>query len=118
MVTQDLDSFDPATADLTELTDLCTTLKWRSARAAGPHQFTLSSDSDHAAQSWLIMRAAVVHLGDDRAFIRGRTNQMWRYLDLPDGYTYWVMRAWINPPPSWQYDPAEGYVLNRKPHGI
>lgn len=103
--------------DHTLLAERMAELTWHRAYAAGRHEFAVSTDSDLAADMWQIMRSAIAHAGEDRPFVRGNTRQVWRYLDLPDGYTYWVMRQWISPPPGWVYDPTEGYVLNRKRQG-
>ena len=39
---------------------------------------------------------------------------MWKYVDLPDGFTYWVMPEWVVDGWEERFHPDETYVLNRQ----
>jgi hypothetical protein len=58
------------------------------------------------------MRELIATTGVVRPF-RG-SHEEWRYVDLPDGYTYWVMPEWVVD--GWEegFDPDDTYVLNRQ----
>jgi predicted phosphoadenosine phosphosulfate sulfurtransferase len=84
-----------------------------------PHEYIISNWSEECARLWPDTRDALEMWGEARPFTmqtrQGPRTVPWTYLDLSDGYTYWVMRKWVHPPPGWIYDPAEGYIINRVP---
>lgn len=95
-----------------DLPSLASTLHWRPGKAGGEHQWTLSNDNPHTLDAWHTFRTNISLHGEDRPFYR----TTFRYLDLPDGWTYWVMAKWIpHTRPLTEGDPATvAYVLNRK----
>ncbi len=76
------------------------------------HQYVMTHFREDYPSLWLDMRELIATTGVVRPF-RG-SREEWRYVDLPDGYTYWVMPEWAVD--GWEegFDPDDTYVLNRQ----
>ena len=76
------------------------------------HQYVMTHFREDCTSLWLDMRELIATTGVIRPFLGSR--QEWRYVDLPDGYTYWVMPEWVVD--GWEegFDPDDTYVLNRQ----
>ena len=61
---------------------------------------------------WLDMRELIVTQGVVRPFFKSK--QIWKYVDLPDGFTYWVMPEWTAENWDEAFDHDENHVLNRQ----
>jgi len=61
---------------------------------------------------WLDMRQLIETQGTVRPFFKSK--QIWKYIDLPDGFTYWVMPEWLTDDWDKRFDLNETYVLNRQ----
>ena len=76
------------------------------------HQYVMTHFREDLLSLWLDMRKLIANLGVVRPFLD--SPEEWRYLDLPDGYTYWVMPEWIGEGWEERFDPADSYVLDRQ----
>lgn len=76
------------------------------------HQYIMTHFQPGYMQLWYDMRALIVAEGEDRPFLNSRHH--WRYLDMPDGWTYWVMPQWVADDWETHLKPSYSYVLNRK----
>jgi len=61
---------------------------------------------------WHRVRLASRDFGVIRPFYKSK--QVWKYLDSPDGYTYWIMPKWLLPDWEQDFDPSDNYVINRQ----
>ena len=87
------------------------------------HQYLMTHFGQDYLSLWLDMRELLATTGVVRPFFK--SPQVWRYLDLsdgftyryldlPDGFTYWVMPEWVVDGWEERFDPDETYVLNRQ----
>ena len=76
------------------------------------HQYVMTHFREDYLSLWLDMRKLIAVTGVVRPFLESR--QVWKYVDLPDGYTYWVMPEWVIEAWEEHFDPADTYVLNRQ----
>ncbi len=76
-----------------------------------PHEYIMSHYGEKHLALWHRMRDLIAKYGEDRPFFKSK--KQWRYLDMPDGYTYWVMPDWVGPDWQQKFDPSDNYVLNR-----
>lgn len=53
------------------------------------HEYIMTHYRPEYLQLWFDMRQLILTIGEDRPFFKSR--QQWRYLDLPDNYSYWIM---------------------------
>ena len=76
------------------------------------HQYVMTHFREDYPSLWFDMRELIATTGVVRPFL-GST-RVWKYVDLPDGYTYWVMPEWVED--GWEegFDPEDSYVLNRQ----
>lgn len=77
-----------------------------------PHEYLMTFDNPDRIALWHDLRTALTLYGITRPFYRSK--QTWKYLDLPDGYTYWVMAQWLRPDWREKFDPTDNYVINRQ----
>ena len=77
-----------------------------------PHEYLMTFDNPDRIALWHDLRTALTLYGITRQFYRSK--QTWKYLDLPDGYTYWVMAQWLRPDWREKFDPTDNYVINRQ----
>lgn len=54
-----------------------------------PHEYIMTHYRPEYVGLWHEMRRLILLYGEDRPFFKSR--QRWRYLDMPDGYSYWIM---------------------------
>ena len=76
------------------------------------HQYIMTHFRDDYPGLWLCMRELIATEGVVRPFFKSR--QVWKYVDLPDGRTYWVMPEWVVDGWEKDFDPDDTYVLNRQ----
>ena len=76
------------------------------------HQYVMTHFREDYLSLWLDMRKLIAVTGVVRPFLE--SGQVWKYVDLPDGYTYWVMPEWVIEGWEEHFDPADTYVLNRQ----
>ena len=76
------------------------------------HQYLMTHFREDYLSLWLDMRELLATTGIIRPFFKSR--QVWKYVDLPDGFTYWVMPEWVVDRWEERFDPNETYVLNRQ----
>ena len=76
------------------------------------HQYLMTHFREDYLPLWLDMRELLATTGIIRPFFKSR--QVWKYVDLPDGFTYWVMPEWVVDGWEERFDPNETYVLNRQ----
>ena len=76
------------------------------------HQYLMTHFREDYLSLWLDMRELLATTGIIRPFFKSR--QVWKYVDLPDGFTYWVMPEWVVGGWEERFDPNETYVLNRQ----
>ena len=82
-----------------------------------PHEYIMTHfDRATYTPLWHDMRRLIAEYGVVRPFFR--SPQTWKYVDLSDGYTYWVMAEWITPHWEDTFKAHDSYVLNRKPQGV
>ena len=77
-----------------------------------PHEYIMTSYDKSYTALWHDIRNALVAHGTVRPFYKSRA--VWKYLDLADGYTYWIMAQWLTPDWLENYDPFDNYVINRQ----
>lgn len=77
-----------------------------------PHEYFMTDSDPHGLFLWHDLRIALVQHGVIRPFYKSK--KVWKYLDLPDGYTYWVMPEWLLPDWRDKFDPFDNYVINRQ----
>lgn len=104
----------PETVDLLgDLPDRLANAPFRQTkRYDPPHEYLMTFDDPARRQLWHDLRSALVLYGIPRPFYKSR--QTWKYLDLPDGYTYWVMAQWLRKDWVNKFDPTDNYVINRQ----
>lgn len=78
-----------------------------------PHEYVMSKSIPDGLQVWHRVRLALRQHGVVRPFYKSR--QVWKYLDSPDGYTYWIMANWLTDDWERDFDPEDNYVINRQP---
>ncbi len=71
----------------------------------------MSYDKSYVAL-WHDTRNALAAHGVIRPFYKSKA--VWKYLDLADGYTYWVMPQWLVPDWLEKFDPFDDYIINRQ----
>ena len=76
------------------------------------HQYLMTHFREDYLPLWLDMRELLATTGVIRPFFK--SPQVWKYVDLPDGFTYWVMPEWIVDGWEEHFDPDATYVLNRQ----
>ena len=76
------------------------------------HQYLMTHFREDYLSLWLDMRELLATPGIIRPFFKSR--QVWKYVDLSDGFTYWVMPEWVVDEWEERFDPNETYVLNRQ----
>ena len=76
------------------------------------HQYLMTHFREDYLSLWLDMRELLATTGIIRPFFN--SSQVWKYVDLPDGFTYWVMPEWVVDGWEEHFDPDETYVLNRQ----
>ena len=76
-----------------------------------PHEYIMSHYSDAHLVIWFQMRHLIALYGQDRPFFKSK--KQWRYLDMPDGYSYWVMPDWVSDDWESKFIKSDNYVLNR-----
>ena len=86
-----------------------TTVKYTGALE---HQYIMSKWREDYMALWHDMRELIATEGVIRPFFNSK--QVWKYVDLPDGFTFWVMPAWVMVNWRDRFDPYDNYVLNRK----
>ncbi len=89
--------------------DFRTTVKYTGALE---HQYIMSHWRDDYLNLWLDMRELIATQGVVRPFFKSK--QIWKYVDLPDGFTYWVMPEWTTENWDEAFDHDENHVLNRQ----
>lgn len=77
-----------------------------------PHEYVMTFDDPERIALWHDLRSALVLYGIPRPFYKSR--QTWKYLDLPDGYTYWVVAQWLRADWRERFDPSANYAINRQ----
>jgi hypothetical protein len=77
-----------------------------------PHEYLMSKSIPDGLAVWHRVRLATRDYGVIRPFYK--SNQVWKYLDAPDGYTYWIMPKWLLPDWQQHFDPSDNYVINRQ----
>ena len=89
--------------------DFRTTVKY-----TGPleHQYIMSHWRGDYLNLWLDMRELIATQGVVRPFFKSK--QIWKYIDLPDGFTYWVMPEWTTENWKEAFNHDENHVLNRQ----
>ncbi len=90
-------------------TNFRTTVKYTGALE---HQYIMSHWRDDYLNLWLDMRQLIATQGVVRPFFKSK--QIWKYVDLPDGFTYWVMPEWVTENWDEAFDHDDNYVLNRQ----
>jgi hypothetical protein len=76
------------------------------------HQYLMTHFRADYLSLWLDMRELIATTGIIRPFFD--SHQVWKYVDLPDGFTYWVMPEWTLDQWEEHFDPVDTYVLNRQ----
>ena len=74
------------------------------------HQYLMTHFREDYLSLWLDMRELLATTGVIRPFFK--SPQVWKYVDLPDGFTYWVMPEWVVDGWEERFHPDETYVLN------
>jgi hypothetical protein len=77
-----------------------------------PHEYVMTDSYGPGMFLWHDLRIALVSHGVIRPFYKSK--QVWKYLDLPDGYSYWVMAQWLTPDWRERFDPFDNYAINRQ----
>jgi len=90
-------------------TNFRTTVKYTGALE---HQYIMSHWRDDYLNLWLDMRQLIATQGVVRPFFKSK--QIWKYVDLPDGFTYWVMPEWVTENWDEAFDHDDNHVLNRQ----
>ncbi len=75
-----------------------------------PHEYIMSHFKPEYMDLWFDFRASCAEHGERRPFYKS----VFTYLDLEDGFSYWVMPAWIQANWERRFDPNDSYVLNRQ----
>jgi len=76
------------------------------------HQYLMTHFRHDYLPLWFDLRELISSEGVIRPFFK--SNQIWKYVDLPDGFTYWVMPEWLTDGWDKRFDLSETYVLNRQ----
>jgi len=76
------------------------------------HQYIMSHWRDDYLNLWLDMRQLISTQGVVRPFFKSK--QIWKYVDLSDGFTYWVMPEWVTENWDEAFDNDGNHVLNRQ----
>ena len=76
------------------------------------HQYLMTHFRHDYMSLWLDLRELLVLKGTIRPFFNSQ--QIWKYVDLTDGFTYWVMPEWLTDDWNKRFDLNETYVLNRQ----
>ena len=76
------------------------------------HQYLMTHFREDYLSLWLDMRELLATTGVIRPFFK--SPQVWKYVDLPDGFTYWVMPEWVVDGWEERFDRNATYVLNRQ----
>ena len=107
----------PPPFDLDDLPKFLEGLPWREAKSYRhgelAHEYVGSAWSDEQFDAWVWTRWFLARLGYRRRLGR----YTFTYLDLPDGFTYWVMPKWVDTldAPLTEGDPRRvPYILNRQ----
>ena len=76
------------------------------------HEYIMSHWEFDYRGLWRDMRELIATQGVVRPFFKSK--QVWKYVDLPDGFTYWVMPECVLP--NWEYNVKanQPQVLNRQ----
>ena len=76
------------------------------------HQYIMSHWESDYRPLWEDMRELIATEGVVRPFFKSK--QVWKYVDLPDGFTYWVMPECLLS--NWEYNVKvdNPQVLNRQ----
>ena len=104
----------PATIELLgDLPDRLVRAPFRATkRYDPPHEYLMTFDDPARIALWHDLRTALTLYGITRPFYKSR--QVWKYLDMPDGYTYWVMPQWLRADWRDNFDPTDNYMINRQ----
>ena len=76
------------------------------------HQYLMTHFRHDYMSLWFDLREVISSEGVIRPFFKSK--QVWKYVDLPDGFTYWVMPEWLTDGWEKRFDLSETYVLNRQ----
>ena len=79
-----------------------------------PHEYIVcqKQTTPENMELWFKVRRLSEKQGVVRKFFKSPLD--WKYLDLPDGYTYWVMAQWLQPNWRAKFQPYDTYILNRQ----
>lgn len=98
---------------LNDLFERLTAARFRKSKSYDPpHEYIMTSYDDSYTALWHEIRVALVNHGIVRPFYKSRA--VWKYLDGPDGYTYWIMPQWLVPDWENNFDPFDNYIINRQ----
>jgi hypothetical protein len=94
--------------------DFRTTVKY-----TGPleHQYIMSHWRGDYLNLWLDMRELIATQGIVRTYQRSKffkSKRILKFIDLPDGFTYWVSSQWITDNWDEAFDPDGDYFLSRE----
>ena len=85
-----------------------------------PH-FQVESIQSHWREDylnlWLDMRELIATQGIVRTYQRSKffkSKQILKFIDLPDGFTYWVSPQWVTDNWNEAFDPDGDYFLSRE----